>query len=74
MRCRQHNDRRAKLRAYAKAGIAEVWIVDLVHDRVETYADPRGGGYDSARVVEPDGSLAPRAFPDDAIPVASFLP
>jgi Uma2 family endonuclease len=67
-------DRGRKLRAYAAAGIPEVWIVDLVHRRVEVYADPHDGAYAPARVVASGDSITPRAFPDDAIPVASFLP
>jgi len=67
-------DRRDKLAAYARAGIAEFWIVDLVHRRVEVYAEPHDEGYGSNRVVDRDGSVAPLAFPGDSIPVASFLP
>jgi hypothetical protein len=67
-------DRGRKLRVYADAGIAEVWIVDLVHGRVEVFTDPAGGAYASARVAKNDESIAPRAFPDDPIPVASLLP
>jgi Uma2 family endonuclease len=68
------HDRGRKLRAYARTGIAEVWIVDLVHRRVETYADLRDGAYRVTRVANPGDSVAPGAFPGDAIPVASFLP
>lgn len=67
-------DHRKKLRAYARAGIAEVWIVDLVHRRVEACAEPRDGRYAVTRIAKPGDQLAPRAFPDDAMPVASFLP
>ncbi len=67
-------DRGAKLRAYARGGIAEVWIVDLIDGHVETYAEPHELGYAANTVVGRDGSVAPRAFPVDAIPVASFLP
>lgn len=34
-----------KLRAYARAGIAHYWIVNLVDRRIETYRDPGRGGY-----------------------------
>jgi Uma2 family endonuclease len=67
-------DRREKLAAYARAGILEVWIVDLVHRAVEVYSEPAEAGYGITRVAGRDDTLAPRAFPDDAIPVASFLP
>ena len=67
-------DRGRKLHAYARNGVPELWIVDLVHRRVEVHAEPHDLGYGSSVVVERDGTIAPRAFPDDAIAVASFLP
>jgi Uma2 family endonuclease len=67
-------DRSDKLYAYASAGVAEVWIVDLVHRRVEVHAEPGEAGYGSTRVAGRDDTVAPRAFPDDAIRVASFMP
>ena len=42
-------DRGVKLPMYAQAGIPEVWVVNLVGEAIERYADPTGGGY---RVVE----------------------
>jgi Uma2 family endonuclease len=66
-------DRGKKLQAYARAGIREVWIVDLVHRRVEAFAEPREDRYESRRVAKPGESIAPCAFPEDALPVSSFL-
>lgn len=66
-------DRGRKLRAYAKAGIPEYWVVDLVHGRVEVYADPRDDAYAFTQVLDRDESIAPRAFPDDVIAVSSIL-
>src|ERR1043165_1951409 len=34
-----------KLRAYARSGISEVWIVDLVERSVEVFRDPHLSGY-----------------------------
>jgi len=38
-------DRGVKLPLYARAGIPEVWIVDLVGEVIERYAGPSGDGY-----------------------------
>jgi Uma2 family endonuclease len=38
-------DRGDKLRAYARAGIASYWIVNLVDRRIEAYRAPGQGGY-----------------------------
>ena len=67
-------DRGRKLRAYARNGIPELWIVDLVHGRVEVHAEPHDLGFGSSIIVGRDGTIAPRAFPHDAIAVADFLP
>jgi Uma2 family endonuclease len=41
-------DRQIKVPLYARAGIPEVWIVNLIEERVETFADPSGGAYHTA--------------------------
>jgi Uma2 family endonuclease len=38
-------DRQIKIPLYARAGIPEVWIINLNGEHVETYADPSGGTY-----------------------------
>lgn len=38
-------DRGVKLPLYARAGIGEVWIVDLPGETIERYTDPSGDGY-----------------------------
>ena len=40
-------DRGVKLPLYARAGIREVWIVDLVGEVIERHTDPSGDGYRS---------------------------
>jgi Uma2 family endonuclease len=44
-------DKRVKVPLYAKAGIPEVWIVNLVDERFEVFADPSGGAYETATVL-----------------------
>ncbi|GAC1442972.1 MAG: Uma2 family endonuclease [Vulcanimicrobiaceae bacterium] len=66
-------DRGRKLSAYARAGVPEVWIVNLVDRRVERYTDLAGSSYATVEDVRRGGSIAPRAFPNDAIPVDDFL-
>jgi Uma2 family endonuclease len=67
-------DRGRKLRAYARSGIAELWIVNLAHRQVEVYTEPHELGYAGKLVLGRGGTVGPRAFPNDAIAVASFLP
>jgi Uma2 family endonuclease len=56
-------DRGVKLPAYARAGIREVWIVDLVAAQIEIYWDPSPDGYQSRRVARGDDEFSPRAVP-----------
>lgn len=67
-------DRTRKLAAYARRRAAECWIVDLVHDRIEVYREPHGEGYRQHLTAERGESIAPAAFPDDAIAVDDILP
>lgn len=38
-------DRQIKLPLYARAGIPEVWLVNLIDEQIETYARPAGDAY-----------------------------
>src|SRR5215470_4221748 len=38
-------DRRVKIPLYARAGICEVWLLDLTTERVEVFRRPTGGHY-----------------------------
>lgn len=60
-------DRGEKLSLYAEAGIPEVWIVDLEHERVEVYREPEAGRYRRQATFEKAAAMAPQAFPDVAI-------
>jgi len=66
-------DREEKLPIYARARIAEVWIVNLPERVVEVYRGPGDGTYAEQRRVRPGDQLAPAAFPDAAIDTAALL-
>jgi Uma2 family endonuclease len=66
-------DRRVKLPLYARAGISEVWLLDLTTDRVEVFRQPTGAGYREATTVERNSTLTPRAFADLSLTVADLL-
>jgi Uma2 family endonuclease len=67
-------DRYVKLRLYARAGVPEVWIVDLVHAVVEVFREPSATEYASAQRVVRGDTIAPAALPDAAIVVTEILP
>jgi Uma2 family endonuclease len=67
-------DRGRKLRAYARHGIADYWIVDLARDRVLVHRKPSATGYAFERSASRGETLAFEAFPDDVLPVNDLLP
>ena len=67
-------DLNTKVPFYARAGIREVWIVDLEHDRVEVHTEPSHRGYGFVRRFVPGDVLAPSALPEVTLEVASIIP
>ncbi|MDM8522994.1 Uma2 family endonuclease [Desulfococcaceae bacterium HSG8] len=67
------SDRREKLPLYARAGIGEVWIVNLRDGCVEVYSEPSGGKYQGIRILRKGSAIAPEAFPDTEISVEKML-
>lgn len=66
-------DRGVKLGLYAEAGVPEVWIDDLVENRVEVYRDASQDSYRQVRHLGPGESLAPAVFPEVALSVSEIL-
>ena len=66
-------DRTEKLPAYGRAGVAEVWIVNLNDTLIEIYREPHFTGYASKTVVGPGQSAAPLAFPNALVDVTELL-
>lgn len=67
-------DRGRKLRAYARRGIREYWIVNLVDDRIEVFRMPAGDGYAEQLAARRGEAIAPAAFPAEPIPAVELLP
>jgi Uma2 family endonuclease len=66
-------DQENKLPAYGRAGIAEVWIVNLNELTVEIYREPHFTGYGSKTVLRAGEQAKPLAFPDAAVDVRELL-
>ena len=74
-------DREVKGSLYARAGVADYWVVNLVDRVVEVYRDPRpdsvalyGWRYTSAEVFRPPDSIALLALPSARVEVSALLP
>ena len=54
-------DRGVKLRLYARAGVREVWLVDLEENHVEVHLEPTQDGYRRSETRGPGDRLVPTA-------------
>ena len=66
-------DRGPKLALYARHAIPEVWVVDLVHNRLHCMREPAGEGYAVEVSLEGTVQVAPAALPDVQIEVAKLF-
>jgi hypothetical protein len=66
-------DRELKMPLYARAGIAEAWLVSLPDKWIEVYTEPTPAGYLSMRKSLPGSTLAPQAFPDTPLAVSDIV-
>jgi Uma2 family endonuclease len=74
-------DRTRKASLYARAGIADYWIVNLVNNQLEVHRDPRpdpaqhyGHGYASVTVLGRQDVVNPLAAPQVSLAVSDLLP
>jgi Uma2 family endonuclease len=66
-------DRNVKLPLYARAGIPEVWIVDLAGETVERYTGPSGDSYRHVERVRRGEEIRSAALPEPAFRVDAVL-
>ncbi len=71
-------DRKKKQNGYARAGIADYWIINLVNRQLEVYRDPApmnsGHGYKSVMTLFDGDSIAPLSAPHGMVAVANLFP
>ncbi len=67
-------DLRIELPLYARAGIQEVWVVDLDAGSLQVNRGPGPGGYESVRILSPGDRVAPLALPEIELTLADILP
>jgi Uma2 family endonuclease len=67
------HDRNIKGPLYARAGIAEYWIVDLNGERIEVYREPSEAGYRAMRFFTRGEHLSPVFASDMRVEVDAIL-
>ncbi|MBI4520288.1 MAG: Uma2 family endonuclease [Gemmatimonadetes bacterium] len=66
-------DREVKLPLYAVASIPEMWLVDLVEDRIVAHRRPTHGRYEEVEVYRPGDYIQPVALPELSLAVGEIL-
>jgi Uma2 family endonuclease len=66
-------DRRVKIPLYARAGVQEVWLIDLTTQRLEVYREPPGDRYGSVRILGRGQRVSPEAFGDFSVDVTDLV-
>jgi Uma2 family endonuclease len=67
-------DRDVKFPIYARAGIPEAWLLNMVTHRLEVHRRPTpDGGYQDVHALQRGESVAPRAFSDLVLTVDDLL-
>ena len=67
-------DLTVKARLYARAGIAEYWVVDVAARSLVVHRDPLNGSYQSVAVYNDRESVSPLASPDHEFRVGDAFP
>lgn len=66
-------DREVKAPLYARAGITEMWLVDVANKQVEVYRQPKPKGYLEHTTLQIGETLHSLAFPDVSFTVSELL-
>jgi Uma2 family endonuclease len=66
-------ERRTKIPLYARCGIPEVWLIDLVENRVEIHRQPSATSYRDVRRLRKGDRISPLAFPELDLNVSDML-
>ncbi len=67
-------DLETKSRLYARAGIAETWVIDVVAQRLRVFRDPGVDGYRFNQEMSGNQRVIAEALPDAAIIVSELFP
>jgi len=67
-------DRKQKARTYAKAGIADYWILDINNRQLSILRQPGNKTYEQETILDENATVSPLAFPDVTVSVSQMFP
>lgn len=68
------HDRKRKIPLYARSGIPEAWLLNLVRRGLEVFRDPADGIYQTRMVLRAGDTFSPLGRPEAVIAVSDLLP
>jgi len=68
------HDRKKKIPLYARAGIPEYWILNLIRRSLEVYREPLDTAYRSRAILRAGDAVSPLARPEVRVTVGDLLP
>ncbi|MEW6236808.1 MAG: Uma2 family endonuclease [Candidatus Omnitrophota bacterium] len=66
-------DKNVKIPLYAKHRIVECWLVNIQDNNIEVYRQPSENSYRQIRIMTPDQTISPQAFPDISLRAGDIL-
>lgn len=68
------HDRKRKIPLYARAGIPEYWILNLIRRTLEVYREPCDAAYLSRTILRAGDTVSPLARPEIRMRIGDLLP
>lgn len=68
------HDRKRKIPLYARSGIPEAWLCNLVRRTFEIYRDPVNGVYQIRIVLRAGDQVSPLSRPEASLEISGLLP
>jgi len=68
------HDRKRKIPLFARFGVPEVWLCNLVRRTLEIYRDPVQGSYQTRLILQAGDSVSPVSRPEVSLRIADLLP
>ena len=68
------HDRKRKTPLYARSGIPEAWLLNLVRRALEVFRNPVNGVYQTRMVLRAGDTVSPLGCPEAVIEISELLP
>lgn len=68
------HDRKRKIPLYARSGIPEAWLLNLVRRALAVFRNPVNGVYQTRMVLRAGDTVSPLGYPETVIEVSDLLP